>query len=281
MAASDYNGKEKASLNNIKEMIENGASLQQIRGAMGLGYSLDVLAAANGGTGVNNLQDVADTISGAIADGALSIVNALLVDYFSLSTKYGKPSAEAYTYQTKKLGSSYYAVTNANVKMADVFQAGVKYVDYSFGVGYASEGSVPSNGGYVFQQDGTVDLNIVIPQSNHKLVSVSGGNGRSDDIYCGQGRAPLLIVYAVIGGSLTELGKSKSSHAHSVEVGDSWSQPELNISKTALKVSAGDRIVAVEQLVPASGNGSYAGIFNIQTTLGIGAKAMFEWKKSV
>lgn len=281
MAASDYTGKEKASLNNIKEMIENGASLQQIRGAMGLGYSLDVLAAANGGTGVNNLQDVADTISDAIADGALSIVNALLADYFPLSTKYGKPSAETYTYKTKKIGSSYYATTNANVKMADVFQAGVKYVDYSFGVGYASEGSVPSNGGYVFQQDGTVDLNIVIPQSTHKLVSVSGGNGRSDDIYCGQGMNPLLIVYAVIAGSLTELGKSKSSFGSSVEVGGSWTQPELNISKTALKVSAGDRIVAVEQLVPVSGNSSYAGIFNIQTTLGIGAKATFEWKKAV
>lgn len=67
MAASDYTGKEKASLANIKEMIENGASLQQIRGAMGLGYSLDVLAAANGGTGVNNLQDVADVIVDAIS----------------------------------------------------------------------------------------------------------------------------------------------------------------------------------------------------------------------
>ena len=69
MAASDYTGKEKASLANIKEMIENGASLQQIRGAMGLGYSLDVLAAANGGTGVNNLQDVADAIVNAITGG--------------------------------------------------------------------------------------------------------------------------------------------------------------------------------------------------------------------
>ena len=67
MAASDYNGKEKASLNNIKEMIENGASLQQIRGAMGLGYSLDVLAAANGGTGVATLQDVADVIAEALS----------------------------------------------------------------------------------------------------------------------------------------------------------------------------------------------------------------------
>lgn len=68
MAVSDYNGKEKASLNNIKEMIENGASLQQIRGAMGLGYSLDALAAANGGTGVTTLQDVADVIAEAISN---------------------------------------------------------------------------------------------------------------------------------------------------------------------------------------------------------------------
>lgn len=62
MAVEDYTGKEKVSLNNIKNMIENGASLQQIRGAMGLGYSLGVLEAANGGTGVNNLQDVANVI---------------------------------------------------------------------------------------------------------------------------------------------------------------------------------------------------------------------------
>lgn len=62
MAVEDYTGKEKVSLNNIKNMIENGASLQQIRGAMGLGYSLSTLAAANGGTGVNNLQDVANVI---------------------------------------------------------------------------------------------------------------------------------------------------------------------------------------------------------------------------
>ena len=66
MAASDYTGKEKTSLNNIKEMIANATSLEEIRGNMGLGYTLGVLQAANGGTGVSNLQDVADTIANAI-----------------------------------------------------------------------------------------------------------------------------------------------------------------------------------------------------------------------
>lgn len=72
MAVEDYTGKEKVSLNNIKNMIENGASLQQIRGAMGLGYSLGVLEAANGGTGVNNLQDVANVIVEAMKNMKMS-----------------------------------------------------------------------------------------------------------------------------------------------------------------------------------------------------------------
>lgn len=72
MAVEDYTGKEKVSLNNIKNMIENGASLQQIRGAMGLGYSLSTLAAANGGTGVNNLQDVANVIVEAMKNMKMS-----------------------------------------------------------------------------------------------------------------------------------------------------------------------------------------------------------------
>lgn len=66
MAASDYTGKEKTSLANIKEMIANATSLEEIRGNMGLGYTLGVLQAANGGTGVSNLQDVADAIVDAI-----------------------------------------------------------------------------------------------------------------------------------------------------------------------------------------------------------------------
>lgn len=66
MAASDYTGKEKASLNNIKEMIANATSLEEIRANMGLGRELSTLQAANGGTGVNNLQDVADAIVDAV-----------------------------------------------------------------------------------------------------------------------------------------------------------------------------------------------------------------------
>lgn len=57
MAASDYNGKEKASLNNIKEMVANATSLEELRGNMGLGRSLGVLAVANGGTGHNEITD--------------------------------------------------------------------------------------------------------------------------------------------------------------------------------------------------------------------------------
>ena len=66
MAASDYTGREKTSLNNIKEMIANATSLEEIRGNMGLGRELSILQAANGGTGVNNLQDVADAIVDAM-----------------------------------------------------------------------------------------------------------------------------------------------------------------------------------------------------------------------
>lgn len=66
MAASDYNGKEKASLNNIKDMIANATSLEEIRANMGLGRELNALQAANGGTGVTDLNQVATTIANAI-----------------------------------------------------------------------------------------------------------------------------------------------------------------------------------------------------------------------
>lgn len=66
MAASDYNGKEKASLNNIKEMVANATSLEELRGNMGLGRELSTLQAANGGTGVTDLQGVADAIVDAM-----------------------------------------------------------------------------------------------------------------------------------------------------------------------------------------------------------------------
>lgn len=58
MAASDYNGKEKASLNNIKEMVANATSLEELRGNMGLGRSLGVLAVENGGTGQSSESGV-------------------------------------------------------------------------------------------------------------------------------------------------------------------------------------------------------------------------------
>lgn len=58
MAASDYTGKEKTSLNNIKEMVANATSLEEIRGNMGLGRSLGVLAVANGGTGQSSESGV-------------------------------------------------------------------------------------------------------------------------------------------------------------------------------------------------------------------------------
>lgn len=45
----------------------SGSDLQNLRKEMGLGDTLGVLEAANGGTGVNNLQDVADTIVDAIS----------------------------------------------------------------------------------------------------------------------------------------------------------------------------------------------------------------------
>lgn len=68
MAASDYTGKEKTSLDNIKKMVADATSLEEIRGNMGLGRELSTLQAANGGTGVNNLQDVADAIVTAIGN---------------------------------------------------------------------------------------------------------------------------------------------------------------------------------------------------------------------
>lgn len=67
MAASDYTGKEKTSLNNIKEMVANATSLEEIRANMGLGRELSTLQAANGGTGVTDLNGVADAIVDAMS----------------------------------------------------------------------------------------------------------------------------------------------------------------------------------------------------------------------
>lgn len=58
MAASDYTGKEKTSLANIKEMVANATSLEEIRGNMGLGRSFGVLAIENGGTGQSSESGV-------------------------------------------------------------------------------------------------------------------------------------------------------------------------------------------------------------------------------
>ena len=58
MAASDYTGKEKTSLDNIKKMVADATSLEEIRANMGLGRSLGVLALENGGTGQNSESGV-------------------------------------------------------------------------------------------------------------------------------------------------------------------------------------------------------------------------------
>lgn len=47
-------------------MVANATSLEELRGNMGLGRELSTLQAANGGTGVTNLQDVADAIVNAM-----------------------------------------------------------------------------------------------------------------------------------------------------------------------------------------------------------------------
>ena len=47
-------------------MVTNAASLAEIRANMGLGRELSTLQAANGGTGVTDLNDVATTIANAI-----------------------------------------------------------------------------------------------------------------------------------------------------------------------------------------------------------------------
>ena len=66
MSIEDYSGREKTSLNNIREMITNATSLGEIRANMGLGRELTTLQAANGGTGVTDLNGVADAIVDAM-----------------------------------------------------------------------------------------------------------------------------------------------------------------------------------------------------------------------
>lgn len=88
MAASDYNGKEKSSLNNIKEFFQylHGGGAQALRKALGLGDTLGVLPEANGGTNrtdfdeyVKSLIDAAKTeLQGSIDDLNTKINNDVM-----------------------------------------------------------------------------------------------------------------------------------------------------------------------------------------------------------
>ena len=88
MAASDYNGKEKSSLNNIKELFQylHGGGAQALRKALGLGDTLGVLPEANGGTNrtdfdayVKSLIDAAKTeLQGSIDELNTKINNDVM-----------------------------------------------------------------------------------------------------------------------------------------------------------------------------------------------------------
>lgn len=278
MAASDYTGKEKTSLANIKEMIANATSLEEIRGNMGLGYTLGVLQAANGGTGVSNLQDVADTIANAIEAGASSIVNAILSDYFPLSDSFANNSAQTYRFTTRKIGTSYYATTYSNGKLIESVHTGVGLVDTEFVDASVSEGTTPTTGFYVFKQSANIVLDISLKQSTLKWISSSDGKS---DICGAQGMNPLFRIWYVNGatGSHTELATSKSSWDDYGWNSGTIQFPAVTVSGKALSVNAGDRIAMFFELVPNIGNGSNTAKITLEHSIPSGSSVLFKYSK--
>lgn len=151
MAASDYNGKEKTSLANIKEMVANATSLAEIRGNMGLGRSLGVLAVANGGTGQSSESGV---------------YKEFVKDHFSANDAFLK-------YMNGESGTG---VADDGVVSSSM----IKYVFDSMGIGesYAASGqtsayaSLGNKGSKEFKN--SFDPKIVVPRDGKYLIIASG-----------------------------------------------------------------------------------------------------------
>ena len=151
MAASDYTGKEKTSLDNIKEMVANATSLEEIRANMGLGRSLGVLAIENGGTGQNSESGV---------------YKEFVKDHFSANDAFLK-------YMN---GDSGTGVADDGV----VSNSMIKYVFDNMGIGesYAVSGEASASaylGGSDSQTfNNSFNPKIVVPRAGNYLIIVSG-----------------------------------------------------------------------------------------------------------
>lgn len=151
MAASDYTGQEKTSLANIKEMIANATSLEEIRANLGLGRSLGVLAVENGGTGQNSESGV---------------YQEFVKDHFSSNDSFLN-----------------YMKGNSGTGVADdgvVSNAMIKYVFDSMGIGesYAMSGQTSASASLGNSDSATYNNafkpNIVVPRDGKYLIIVSG-----------------------------------------------------------------------------------------------------------
>ena len=184
MAASDYNGKEKTSLNNIKEMVANATSLEEIRANMGLGRSLGVLAIENGGTGQSSesgvyKEFVKDHFSEN--DAFLKYINgdsgAGVADDGVVSNSMIK-----YVFDNMGIGESYFASgqTSASVSLGN---SGSREFINSL----TPKIVVPSKGKYLIlasgsfstaaMDPGTVNLGINAGGSNHLFLQKSDAKG--------------------------------------------------------------------------------------------------------
>ena len=151
MAASDYTGKEKTSLDNIKEMVANATSLEEIRKNMGLGKSLGVLAIENGGTGQNSESGV---------------YKEFVKDHFSTNDAFLK-------YMNGDSGTGVAddgVVSNSMIKYVfDNMGIGESYATSGQTSAYASLGNSDSS-----EFKNSFDPKIVVPRDGKYLIIASG-----------------------------------------------------------------------------------------------------------
>lgn len=173
MAASDYTGKEKTSLNNIKEMIVNATSLEEIRGNMGLGRSLGVLAVANGGTGQSSESGV---------------YKEFVKDHFSANDAFLKymngesgtgvaddgvvsNSMIKYVFDSMGIGESY-AASGQTSAYASLGNKDSREFNYSFDPKIV----VPINGKYLIVASGSFSTAAVEPGKVNLGINAGGSN---------------------------------------------------------------------------------------------------------
>lgn len=191
MAASDYTGREKTSLNNIKEMIANATSLEEIRGNLGLGRSLGVLAVENGGTGQNSEAGVYQKF----VKGHFSANDAFL-NYMNGDSGTGvaddgvvSNSMIKYVFDNMGIGESY-AISGETSASASLGNSDSQAFNNSF----SPKIVVPRTGKYLIiasgsfstaaRDPGTVNLGINAGGSNHLFLSMSdASSGSGNGVY--------------------------------------------------------------------------------------------------